>query len=439
MKLESLLHYFHVVCKPAVADMDEKIRVSLLSNIDIVATGAVLACTDLRRKLTWCLLDNTLKFYKQIKAHLDKVKMAPPMGFLRGAEVNAALEWIDFNAHEIESEAEKKKPCLKKTTTDAPKLQPKVLTFDEATGQAKNAQDTRVVAATRETTWHEVPWKEWLTWDASRTLADGGSVPWLEASVESVVKVVMRTIHQQWDFASMPIKIMGTLTKGVRVITTANIPKGELVIPPCVPRSMKVYQTTDHPNRVKIQVIRNSLKAAVADASERDGDADTMELFLVPEFKAPDDVTTPEEEISAPGTRVWEWDGKETMHPYWAIKREATTVLNTRSANLTTDQPPFMMCGTTNRSFTVCSCGVAPVTDSTLTDTYTVVVPMLTNVADAVPDMELVINHDKQAAKKKDRSYMWKDDLKSGAGAHKNKSKAEPEKKKRKKGDTDEV
>jgi len=82
---------------------------------------------------------------------------------------------------------------------------------------------------------------------------------------------------------------------------------------------------------------------------------------------------------------------------------------------------------------------VAPVTDSTLTDTYTVVVPMLTNVADAVPDMELVINHDKQAAKKKDRSYMWKDDLKSGAGAHKNKSKAEPEKKKRKKGDTDEV
>ena len=102
MKLESLLHYFHVVCKPAVADMDEKIRVSLLSNIDIVATGAVLACTDLRRKLTWCLLDATLKFYKQIKAHLDKVKMAPPMGFLRGAEVNAALEWIDFNAHEIE-------------------------------------------------------------------------------------------------------------------------------------------------------------------------------------------------------------------------------------------------------------------------------------------------------------------------------------------------
>ena len=83
MKLESLLHYFHVVCKPAVADMDEKIRVSLLSNIDIVATGAVLACTDLRRKLTWCLLDNTLKFYKQIKAHLDKVKMAPPMASLR--------------------------------------------------------------------------------------------------------------------------------------------------------------------------------------------------------------------------------------------------------------------------------------------------------------------------------------------------------------------
>ena len=68
MQLEALLEYFHVTCKPAVADMDEKIRVSLLSNIDIVATGAVLACTDLRRKLTWCLLDNTLNFYKQIKS-----------------------------------------------------------------------------------------------------------------------------------------------------------------------------------------------------------------------------------------------------------------------------------------------------------------------------------------------------------------------------------
>jgi len=101
MQLEALLEYFHVTCKPAVADMCERVRVKLLSNVDVAATEGMVRCQDLQSELNECLIHKTFRYHKQIAVHMWKNKMPWPKGFVPevDGDPDPRRAWIDFPAH----------------------------------------------------------------------------------------------------------------------------------------------------------------------------------------------------------------------------------------------------------------------------------------------------------------------------------------------------
>ena len=83
-----------------------------------------------------------------------------------------------------------------------------------------------------------------------------------------------------------------------------------------------------HPHRVAIAVTSKDVVTkrltTTEDASAGVALAErSTTVYVHPESKVPSD-QTPESAVAdglAPGVRVWKWDGDESLHPFWAIRR----------------------------------------------------------------------------------------------------------------------
>jgi hypothetical protein len=241
-----------------------------------------------------------------------------------------------------------------------------------------------------------IPWREWMSSAAAQDLD-------VEAADMAAVTLVLRSLHCKGRVEDQPIEVSLDLQSGLKAVkVTEDIEEGRLEIPPCAPKSGKIWATSVHPFRVAIRV--------------RDGgDAQQPQrvYYVHPEYKLPEDVTPEETAAVAAKTLVWEWKGDETLHPFWAIKRLSRDALQqllhkNRAARMSAE---FNM-EYVERDFNVVTVG--QITGDSVSITLTVSVPMLTNTSALKAGDEVlaeVAAKNKCVAKRKDTT--WKDDRRS--------------------------
>ena len=123
-------------------------------------------------------------------------------------------------------------------------------------------------------------------------------------------------------------------------------------------------------------------------------------FYVVPEWGPPKEDTAKQSNDSDPQSRVWRWLGKETMHPFWVVKRcnaqdlKGGLVFN---CNLKVVQSQVVVLRT-------------PGIDTHPNWTWSVEVPCLTNTCDLSKDTELIWERTVPKAKPKPKKEKtWKD------------------------------
>ncbi len=138
---------------------------------------------------------------------------------------------------------------------------------------------------------------------------------------------------------------------------------------PCVPKASKVHEKSTHADRAKVQVIVKG-----------DMDIALMTFYLHPEFKLPIEAPRAEAAVSDTQQRSWKWDGGETMHFFWAVRK----VIPGEGGNARdggADARPNMELQ--ERELAVCVTGTCGLV-------LAIKVPVLVNNVPAMPDEEVV-------------------------------------------------
>ena len=147
-KLEALLRYFQVTCKPAVAGMQALKRVQLTANVAVAAADAFIMCKE-REKEGDAMLSAVAKYFDEIKLFAEKRGGIPP---------KPEEAWFDFDEM-------RKRNTDKSAVADKEPEQflPKVIMCDQVLGMPINAQDVRAATATGQAANIAIaPWDEWF-------------------------------------------------------------------------------------------------------------------------------------------------------------------------------------------------------------------------------------------------------------------------------------
>jgi hypothetical protein len=145
--------------------------------------------------------------------------------------------WIDFKEFAESDEAD----CgvsIEATKSSAAS----VIGFDEVTGAQLNHQ-LQFLEAPKETNERiALPWREW------HRIALASDLGAMAADKDSAV-AVLHGLHENFDVVSQKIDVFYEDRRQF-VVTTTKVPAMEIMLPPCVPKLMKVVETTDHPYAV---------------------------------------------------------------------------------------------------------------------------------------------------------------------------------------------
>ena len=389
-KLEALLHYFHVTCKPAVAGMAPMTLARMQANVSVSAADALFLCKT-GENVCAALQEATVEYDKQVREFA--ASRNPPV------EVpEADHKWIEFSAvaeKETKAKAKAKAKASGKAKLSHSPILPKVIAYDES-GMPLSSQEVKVsTPVSKVPAVAAIPWREWMSSAAAQDLD-------MAAADMAAVTLVLRSLHCKGRLEDQPIEVSLDLQSGLKAVkVTKDIEEGRLEIPPCAPKSGKIWATSVHPFRVAIRV--------------RDGgDAQQPQrvYYVHPEYKLPEDVTPEETAAVAAKTLVWEWKGDETLHPFWAIKRLSRDALQqllhkNRAARMSAE---FNM-EYVERDFNVVTVG--QITGDSTSITLTVSVPMLTNTSALQAGDEVLaeVAAKNKCAKRKDTD--WKDDRRS--------------------------
>ena len=407
-KLERVLRYFQVTCKPAVAGMPPLRWATLSSNVACVAAEAFITCKE-REKEGDAILSAVAKYFDEIKLFAESEKLDPP------AKPDQA--WLDFDGMK-----QRQKDTSAVADKEPAKLLPKVIMYDKETGVPINAQDVRA-ATGQEADMATVPWKEWLPGRVAQQLCD-------KATHIAAIQLVLNSLHTRGRIDEEPLDVSIDLnSKRKAVKASEDLPEGSLALPPCVPHASRVYDKSTHPHRVPIVVIE---KSAVADGkphlrvSQKGGCEPKRNVYYVhPEYKMPEESKVQEEskvpeeskeqvnDAVASPVRAWEFKGDETLHPFWAVER------------LTDDERKKAQKGPFNIKFEEKEYAAVTVGASgghSIASTFSVVVPVMTTAVAVKKGAELLLEMTKKETKRKEGS--WKTDVAKAEKAPKARAKA---------------
>ena len=216
-----------------------------------------------------------------------------------------------------------------------------------------------------------------------------------------------------------PIDVSIDLTKNRKVVKASeDLPVGALALPPCVPKTSSVLDKSVHPHRVPIVVTE---KSAVADgtpgtrlSATATCEAKRTVYYVHPEYKMPEGGKETLDDAVASTVRAWEFNGDETLHPFWAAERL------TEDERRKAQKGPFNL-KFEDKEFSAVIVGASG--GGSMSVTFTVVVPIMTNAVDVKKgeDLLLQITSTKET-KRKEGS--WKDDVTKAAKAQKAKPNA---------------
>ena len=117
----------------------------------------------------------------------------------------------------------------------------------------------------------------------------------------------------------------------------------------------------------------------------------SFKFYVNPEWKGPEaDHDDPES---------WKWQGDESMHPYWSIRRLSEQRLGEATFNMTTK--PL--------AFTTVTLGA--IGGKCLSVSMKVTVPFMTNFVEIQKGAELLLEEEDKQRKEKHKSKTWKDDV----------------------------
>ena len=330
-KLEEVLRFFHVSCKQSIDKLKPQSRIQLLGNIDIAAAEAFWQAKDPKLKYGGRQIEE--KLLGQLK------KFLAPLGLEEDAENDAQKVAEDWNSMALIGRA------AWIVFTPAPVAQSDAMTitsdvrvihFDDITGTPVNTQAefAEPVAPPCKPN-QKLPWREWYG-------GIGSNVGELEAE-RAVAITVLEGLRRTFDVASEPVDVWQGASH-IFVTAQRTAKPNDIMLPPCVPKQMKVFERSEHPYAVQMKI--TSLPGAGTVANKEDGSGAaanrTTTFFLNPEFTKPR-----EDEAAVAGTTgsgstavadscVWGPPGQETMNPFWAVRRLTQKQL-TRETNDTKD------------------------------------------------------------------------------------------------------
>ena len=179
-------------------------------------------------------------------------------------------------------------------TADADnRLAPKVLVHDEATfnpedvGQATRSNQPQSRASVR----YSLPWEAWITSAAAQVLS-------VEAQDIAAISLVLSSFHKNPAFLlRQPVSVV-VEDKLIWAQATKEIDAGDLLLPPCVPKSMKVVKESNVMTRVAIRLCRSTSPSVDSTAwpstpSRARVFTDPPTYYIHPDFRMPQDVSAP--------------------------------------------------------------------------------------------------------------------------------------------------
>ena len=144
-----------------------------------------------------------------------------------------------------------------------------------------------------------------------------------------------------------------------------------------MPKTSSVLDKSVHPHRVPIVVTE---KSAVADAKPdtRKSVKGTCEpkrtvYYVHPEYKMPEGSKDKLDDAVKSNVRAWEFTGDETLHPFWAAERIS------EDERRRTQKGPFNL-KFEDKEFSAVTVGASG--GGSISGTFTVVVPIMTNAVD---------------------------------------------------------
>ena len=388
-KLEDMLRFFHVSCKDSIDKLKPQSRIQLLGNIDIAAADAFWHAKDPKLKYSGRQIEESL--LRQLKKYLA------PLGLEEDADHDAQKIKENWNSMAVIGRA----TWIVFTPAPAPVAQSDAMTitsdvrvihFDDITGAPVNTQqDFAEPEAPPKWANQKLPWREWYG-------GIGSNLGELEAE-RAVALTVLEGLHRTFDVASEPVDVWQGASH-IFVTAQRTAKPNDIMLPPCVPKQMKVYTTSEHPFTLPMKI--TSLPGAGTLANTEDGSgaaADrTTTFFLNPEFTKP---RVKEDEAAVAGTTgsgstavadswVWGPPGQETMNPFWAVRRLTQTQL-TREVNDTKDGARIPRFNCKIEALVMSAVTVGVVREKAVNTTRSCEVPFLTNSIEVHEGEELIL------------------------------------------------
>ena len=365
--LEHLLHYYHVELKDWLATCWEPDKVLLLlANVDVAAADAFIASDEPKQREN--VLKATLKYYQDLTAVAATKKTPLPA---------SNCTWIKYD-----KEAQKNEKQSEKTSA----ISPRVLDFDEATGNLLTKQEEKDGAA-QERRPTILPWQFW--WSENTSLGED------VAACDAVVSVLFN-IHRHPQSRNAHVQVLYDENKKMkRVVATQDIAPGSLILVPCVPRTNKVSSKSDHPFRVQV----------IATLKQTEAEEGTV-LYINPEWRQPETKeATAFQELN--GLEVdWEWKGNETMNPFWAVRR--LTHMQMAQEHKTPTVKGFNV-KMTDKEFSQVIVG--SLQGDSMSTTWSITLPVMTNEGDIKLGDELILQHETTSKPEKRKTRTWKSDV----------------------------
>ena len=242
----------------------------------------------------------------------------------------------------------------------------------------------------------------------------GGRELGLLKADQAAAVAVIGAIHEGFNLVEEPVELAKTSgASTLWVVAKEDCMAGEIMLPPCNPRKMEVVSSSVHPWPA---VLEMRVMASGTDSTDTsDSVKRRRTMYVHPEVCLPAEVPAKDAgETDSPAAPDWQWstENKESMHPFWIVRRMPPSELERVAADARKRDKPIPRFNMTTIKKTV-----AIVTNSVVKGTMISVprqidVPFMTNSVDIPQGEELIIEipEPKKDDSKNKRQRTWREE-----------------------------
>jgi hypothetical protein len=256
----------------------------------------------------------------------------------------------------------------------------------------------------------KLPWKQWLKKSQSCGALEGD-----KASAVAALEV----LHDSFNEAEANVEIWN-LDGKIFATTPAVAEQHSIWLPPCIPKQSKVFEASEHPCAIKIlQKVMKTTGEKQEELSKEESSPDAGSVcrentfYVLPEFKFPAQEKSAVAETTADEALTWNWEGAETMHPFWAVRRLNEKQLQTevQAWKPETGKPrPRFNCELRMKPLSAVVLGI--INERSLNRTRLLKVPFLINHVELVKNEELILEVLPMKKKETIKKRTWRDEVK---------------------------